>query len=129
MIKRTVYLLYYLYITNVFNSYYMYFSSQLYQVYNHAQTCKQITEHYCLRSLENLCFFILVRQSFLIAITVVWRYVKLCKSWVSGFSYLNALDRISVPSYIPTEQDVLRTRVKTTGIVETHFTFKDLHFK
>ena len=44
-------------------------------------------------------------------------------------SYLNALDRISVASYIPTEQDVLRTRVKTTGIVETHFTFKDLHFK
>ncbi|KAK7820178.1 hypothetical protein U0070_003589 [Myodes glareolus] len=31
--------------------------------------------------------------------------------------------------YIPTQQDVLRTRVKTTGIVETHFTFKDLHFK
>ena len=45
------------------------------------------------------------------------------------FSYLNALDRISAPGYIPTEQDVLRTRVKTTGIVETHFTFKDLHFK
>ena len=45
------------------------------------------------------------------------------------FSYLNALDRISQPGYIPTEQDVLRTRVKTTGIVETHFTFKDLHFK
>lgn len=43
--------------------------------------------------------------------------------------YLNALDRISMPNYIPTEQDVLRTRVKTTGIVETHFTFKDLHFK
>ncbi|KAI0224412.1 Guanine nucleotide-binding protein G(i) subunit alpha [Lamellibrachia satsuma] len=43
--------------------------------------------------------------------------------------YLNALDRISQPNYIPTEQDVLRTRVKTTGIVETHFTFKDLHFK
>ncbi|XP_013380683.1 guanine nucleotide-binding protein G(i) subunit alpha isoform X2 [Lingula anatina] len=43
--------------------------------------------------------------------------------------YLNALDRISQPNYVPTEQDVLRTRVKTTGIVETHFTFKDLHFK
>ncbi|XP_076448096.1 guanine nucleotide-binding protein G(i) subunit alpha-like [Babylonia areolata] len=43
--------------------------------------------------------------------------------------YLNALDRITAPSYVPTEQDVLRTRVKTTGIVETHFTFKDLHFK
>ena len=44
-------------------------------------------------------------------------------------SYLNALDRISQSDYVPTEQDVLRTRVKTTGIVETHFTFKDLHFK
>lgn len=44
-------------------------------------------------------------------------------------SYLNALDRLGSPDYVPTEQDVLRTRVKTTGIVETHFTFKDLHFK
>jgi guanine nucleotide-binding protein G(i) subunit alpha len=43
--------------------------------------------------------------------------------------YLNALERISQSAYVPTEQDVLRTRVKTTGIVETHFTFKDLHFK
>lgn len=43
--------------------------------------------------------------------------------------YLNALDRISKPDYIPTQQDVLRTRVKTTGIVETHFSFKGLHFK
>ncbi|MEJ1278012.1 hypothetical protein NN561_008931 [Cricetulus griseus] len=32
-------------------------------------------------------------------------------------------------NYIPTQQDVLRTRVKTTGIVETHFTFKELYFK
>ena len=44
-------------------------------------------------------------------------------------SYLNALERLSSPHYIPTEQDVLRTRVKTTGIMETHFTFKELHFK
>ena len=46
-----------------------------------------------------------------------------------SFSYLNDLDRIAHGSYVPTQQDVLRTRVKTTGIVETHFTFKDLHFK
>lgn len=44
-------------------------------------------------------------------------------------SYLNDLDRICHLDYIPTQQDVLRTRVKTTGIVETHFTFKDLYFK
>ncbi|KAJ4947706.1 hypothetical protein JOQ06_009739 [Pogonophryne albipinna] len=32
-------------------------------------------------------------------------------------------------TWTPTEQDILRTRVKTTGIVETHFTFKNLHFR
>ncbi|XP_076280582.1 G protein alpha i subunit [Lasioglossum baleicum] len=47
----------------------------------------------------------------------------------SAAYYLNALDRIAQPNYIPTQQDVLRTRVKTTGIVETHFSFKGLHFK
>ncbi|KAM8975244.1 guanine nucleotide-binding protein G(i) subunit alpha-3 isoform 1-T1 [Pelodytes ibericus] len=47
----------------------------------------------------------------------------------SASYYLNDLDRIAQVSYIPTQQDVLRTRVKTTGIVETHFTFKDLYFK
>ncbi|KAF3819537.1 hypothetical protein GH733_015046 [Mirounga leonina] len=46
----------------------------------------------------------------------------------SASYYLNDLDRISQTNYIPTQQDVLRTRVKTTGIVETHFTFKDLYF-
>uniref|UniRef100_A0A5S6R143 Guanine nucleotide-binding protein G(I) subunit alpha n=1 Tax=Trichuris muris TaxID=70415 RepID=A0A5S6R143_TRIMR len=43
--------------------------------------------------------------------------------------YLNSLDRLTLPNYIPTQDDVLRTRVKTTGIVETNFTYKDLHFK
>lgn len=47
----------------------------------------------------------------------------------SAAYYLNSLDRISQPAYIPTQQDVLRTRVKTTGIVETHFSFKSIHFK
>ncbi|KAM7006947.1 guanine nucleotide-binding protein G(i) subunit alpha-2-like [Tautogolabrus adspersus] len=47
----------------------------------------------------------------------------------SAAYYLNDLERIAKSDYIPTQQDVLRTRVKTTGIVETHFTFKDLHFK
>lgn len=47
----------------------------------------------------------------------------------SAAYYLNSLDRISQHNYIPTQQDVLRTRVKTTGIVETHFSFKGLHFK
>ncbi|GAA6092076.1 guanine nucleotide binding protein (G protein), alpha activating activity polypeptide O, a isoform X2 [Tachysurus ichikawai] len=51
--------------------------------------------------------------------------------WQHGHNpiYLDSLDRIGAPDYQPTEQDILRTRVKTTGIVETHFTFKNLHFR
>ncbi|CAL8353804.1 guanine nucleotide-binding protein G(t) subunit alpha-1 [Gadus morhua] len=43
--------------------------------------------------------------------------------------YLNDLERLVQPGYIPTEQDVLRSRVKTTGIIETTFSHKDLHFR
>lgn len=35
--------------------------------------------------------------------------------------YFNRIDEIMQPSYIPTEQDVLRSRVPTTGIVENSF--------
>ena len=44
-------------------------------------------------------------------------------------SYLDALDRLAEPDYRPTEQDILRTRVRTTGIVEIQFTFRKLHFR
>jgi len=44
-------------------------------------------------------------------------------------SYLESLDRISQPGYIPNEQDVLRTRVKTTGIVETRFNLRGFQFE
>jgi len=44
-------------------------------------------------------------------------------------SYLEALDRISQPGYVPSEQDVLRTRVKTTGIVETQFNLRGFQFE
>lgn len=47
----------------------------------------------------------------------------------SAAYYLNSLDKISLPNYVPSQQDVLRTRVKTTGIVETQFEFKGLRFK
>uniref|UniRef100_A0A452F4L1 G protein subunit alpha transducin 3 n=1 Tax=Capra hircus TaxID=9925 RepID=A0A452F4L1_CAPHI len=47
----------------------------------------------------------------------------------SAAYYLNDLDRIAAPGYVPNEQDVLHSRVKTTGIIETQFSFKDLHFR
>eukprot|EP00094_Tigriopus_californicus_P004365 TCALIF_04206-PA protein Name:"Similar to Guanine nucleotide-binding protein G(o) subunit alpha (Locusta migratoria)" AED:0.23 eAED:0.27 QI:888/0.83/0.85/1/0.83/0.85/7/0/275 len=43
--------------------------------------------------------------------------------------FLDDLSRLGAKDYQPTEQDILRTRVKTTGIVEVHFSFKNLNFK
>uniref|UniRef100_A0A3B3T2D2 Guanine nucleotide binding protein (G protein), alpha transducing activity polypeptide 2 n=1 Tax=Paramormyrops kingsleyae TaxID=1676925 RepID=A0A3B3T2D2_9TELE len=47
----------------------------------------------------------------------------------SASYYLNDLDRITQQDYMPTEQDVLRSRVKTTGIIEEQFSCKELHFR
>ncbi|ELT95086.1 hypothetical protein CAPTEDRAFT_120382 [Capitella teleta] len=43
--------------------------------------------------------------------------------------FLDDVQRLGAKDYMPTEQDILRTRVKTTGIVEVHFHFKNLNFK
>ncbi|KAM7534713.1 hypothetical protein Aperf_G00000112374 [Anoplocephala perfoliata] len=43
--------------------------------------------------------------------------------------FLEDLDRLGAKDYQPSEQDILRTRVKTTGIVEVHFQFKNMNFK
>lgn len=43
--------------------------------------------------------------------------------------YLDNLDRIMQPSYVPDDQDVLRCRVKTTGITETTFNIGDLTYR
>ncbi|XP_066500150.1 guanine nucleotide-binding protein G(t) subunit alpha-2 isoform X1 [Hoplias malabaricus] len=43
--------------------------------------------------------------------------------------YLSDMDRICKSDYIPTEQDVLRSRVKTTGIIEEQFGCKELFFR
>jgi len=43
--------------------------------------------------------------------------------------YFDNIDRIASEDYIPTEQDVLRSRAKTTGIIETEFTVEKTHFK
>ncbi|XP_059402421.1 guanine nucleotide-binding protein G(q) subunit alpha-like [Carassius carassius] len=43
--------------------------------------------------------------------------------------YLNSLDRIADPSYVPTQQDVLRVRVPTTGIIEYLFDLQSVIFR
>ncbi|KAL6067157.1 hypothetical protein STEG23_015983, partial [Scotinomys teguina] len=43
--------------------------------------------------------------------------------------YLNDLDRVADPSYLPTQQDVLRVRVPTTGIIEYPFDLQSVIFR
>jgi guanine nucleotide-binding protein G(i) subunit alpha len=44
-------------------------------------------------------------------------------------SYFDSIDRIAAPDYVPNDQDVLRSRVKTTGITETTFIIGDLTYR
>jgi len=44
-------------------------------------------------------------------------------------SYFDNIDRIAQPDYMPNDQDVLRSRVKTTGITETTFIIGDLTYR
>ncbi|KAL1919262.1 uncharacterized protein VTP21DRAFT_1954 [Calcarisporiella thermophila] len=43
--------------------------------------------------------------------------------------YFDSIERISQPNYIPTDQDVLRSRVKTTGITEATFHVGDITYR
>lgn len=43
--------------------------------------------------------------------------------------FLDALDRIGARDYEPSEQDVLRTRVRTTGVIEFNFRVKEMQFR
>lgn len=43
--------------------------------------------------------------------------------------YFDNIQRLAEPNYVPTEQDVLRSRSKTTGIIETEFDIEKSHFR
>ena len=45
------------------------------------------------------------------------------------YSYLDELDRIAEPSYIPDLQDIVRVRVPTTGIIEYPFDMENVIFR
>uniref|UniRef100_A0A0R3RZQ0 Guanine nucleotide-binding protein G(Q) subunit alpha n=1 Tax=Elaeophora elaphi TaxID=1147741 RepID=A0A0R3RZQ0_9BILA len=45
------------------------------------------------------------------------------------FCFFDNIDRIAAPDYEPSEQDILLTRIKTTGIVEVHFVIKNVRFR
>ncbi|XP_026468123.1 guanine nucleotide-binding protein G(q) subunit alpha isoform X1 [Ctenocephalides felis] len=43
--------------------------------------------------------------------------------------YLMEIDRVAAHSYLPTEQDILRVRVPTTGIIEYPFDLEEIRFR
>ncbi|KAL9047546.1 MAG: hypothetical protein Q9206_006682 [Seirophora lacunosa] len=43
--------------------------------------------------------------------------------------YFDSIGRIAQPDYLPNDQDVLRSRVKTTGITETTFIISELTYR
>ena len=43
--------------------------------------------------------------------------------------FFNNIDRIAQSNYLPTQEDVLRARVRTTGVIETTFRYKDLIYR
>jgi len=47
----------------------------------------------------------------------------------SAAYYLNKIDEIAAPGYVPSEQDILRSRVKTSGIVVNDFLVEGNEFK
>lgn len=48
---------------------------------------------------------------------------------IYSFSYFEQIDRLASDDYVPSEQDVLRSRAKTTGIIETEFQIEKTRFK
>ncbi|KAK0409731.1 hypothetical protein QR680_004721 [Steinernema hermaphroditum] len=47
----------------------------------------------------------------------------------SASHFLNSVDRIADKDYKPTDQDILLSRIKTTGIVEVKFQMKNVDFR
>ena len=43
--------------------------------------------------------------------------------------FLDKIDIVSQPGFNPDDQDILRTRVRTTGIIEINFTLKGMNFR
>lgn len=47
----------------------------------------------------------------------------------SAAYFFDSVQRVGQQGYVPTDQDILRSRVKTTGITEVAFTVKSLRYR
>ncbi|KAL9635735.1 MAG: hypothetical protein Q9164_003268 [Protoblastenia rupestris] len=72
------------------------------------------------------------------AIAALWRDsgVRRCFQMSNGYHlnescqyYYESIDRIGQRTYVPTDQDIVRSRVRTTGIVSHPFIVSDSHYE
>ena len=68
-------------------------------------------------------------SSFLFSSVGWWCHCVAFLLFLPVYSYLNDLDRIADSTYLPTQQDVLRVRVPTTGIIEYPFDLQSVIFR
>ncbi|KAJ3375965.1 Guanine nucleotide-binding protein alpha-2 subunit [Allomyces arbusculus] len=61
-----------------------------------------------------------------IIIESIWKDPVIAKLMLRTSDFFQEIRRISAPNYVPNEQDVLRARIKTTGIIETRFSMGQL---
>lgn len=47
----------------------------------------------------------------------------------NSYSFFNSLDRLFTPGWLPDNQDMLHSRLRTTGITETLFELGQLNFR
>jgi len=63
------------------------------------------------------------------AIKDTWKRANEIQVIESAGYYFDSIDRIVDPGYKPTQDDILRSRVKTTGIIETAFNIEGHEFR
>ncbi|KAK6632504.1 hypothetical protein RUM43_013271 [Polyplax serrata] len=63
------------------------------------------------------------------AIKDLWADTGIQECYDRRRDYLMEIDRVAASNYLPTEQDILRVRVPTTGIIEYPFDLEEIRFR
>ncbi|KAM0176745.1 hypothetical protein ACHAPF_004602 [Botrytis cinerea] len=90
---------------------------------NTKQYLPMITEEKDLRPCEP------IPLEYLKAFKDMWADSGIQKTVERGNDFFEDLDRLFSKEFVPTDQDVLRARLRTTGITETHFDLGSLQYR
>ncbi|XP_041820476.1 guanine nucleotide binding protein (G protein) alpha v1 isoform X3 [Chelmon rostratus] len=63
------------------------------------------------------------------ALSCLWADQGVRAAAARGYDFFENMTRIASPDYVPTETDVLRVRLRTTGVIETQFKVNHLVFR